>query len=126
MSLIRLPFHQTHLEADVPDARLRAVLRPSAAKPDAPDESEQIRRVLAVPQDATPPDQWEYQILARILVDHHVILVTDLWDSEAIRRLGLEPAASLDEALSSATRRHGPDAPVVVIPDGVSVIVDRP
>ncbi|NLE40855.1 MAG: hypothetical protein GX615_03360, partial [Lentisphaerae bacterium] len=45
MSLIRLPFHQTHLEADVPDARLRAVLRPAAAQPDAPDEAEQIRRV---------------------------------------------------------------------------------
>ena len=84
-----------------------------------------LRRVLAVPQDATPPDQWEYQILAPILVDHHVILVTDLGDPEAIRRLGLEPAASLAEALASATRRHGPDAPVVVIPDGVSVIITQ-
>lgn len=82
-----------------------------------------LRRVLAVPQDATPPDQWEYQILARILVNHPVILVTDLWDPAAIRRLGLESAASLAEALDIATRRHGPDAPVVVIPDGVSVIV---
>lgn len=93
------------------------------AEAESPDAL--LRRVLAVPQDATPPDQWEYQILARILVDHHVILVTDLWDPEAIRRLGLEPAVSLAEALASATRRHGPDAPVVVIPDGVSAIITQ-
>jgi len=45
--------------------------------------------------------------------------------SEAIRRLGLEPAASLAEALASASRRHGPDAPVVVIPDGVAAIITQ-
>ncbi len=87
--------------------------------------AELLAEVLRVPQALTPPDQWEYQILARILSRHRVILVTDLWDADAIRALRITPAASLDEALALAWREHGVSARITVIPDGVSVIVER-
>ncbi len=82
-----------------------------------------LKKVLAVPQEATPPDQWEYQILARILSKHRVILVTGLCDPHMISRMHMEHAATLQEALRMALESAGPDAHFVVIPDGVSVIV---
>ncbi len=80
--------------------------------------------ILRVPQDKTPPDQWEYQILARILARHRVILVTDLWEAHRVRALHMDTATTLSEAVEMAFRTSGPDAQCVVIPDGVSVIVE--
>lgn len=83
-----------------------------------------LESILRVPQEETPPDQWEVQILARILSKHAVILVTDLCDATLIRNMRMEPAASLQEALRRALDRAGEDAGITVIPDGVSVIVE--
>ena len=83
-----------------------------------------LRRVLRVPQEETPPDQWEYQILARILCERRVILVTDLCDPQVIRAMHLEHASTLQEAVSRALAEAGPHAGVTVIPDGVGVIVE--
>ncbi len=84
-----------------------------------------LRQILAVPQEATPPDQWEVQILARILSSHRVILVTDLYDAARIRSMHLEPAPTLQEAIRMARERAGETARLTVIPDGVSVIVEN-
>ncbi len=88
-----------------------------AASPQALLES-----VMRIPQSQTRPDQWEYQILARILSCFRVILVTDNWDPAAIRSLHMESAATLQEAVDRALS-DAPAARMVVIPDGVSVIV---
>ncbi len=85
-----------------------------------------LRHVLQVPQEETPPDQWEYQILARILSEHRVILVTDLCDPQMIRAMHLSHAPTLQEAVSQALADAGPNAGVTVIPDGVGVIVEGP
>jgi nickel-dependent lactate racemase len=82
-----------------------------------------LRHVLQVPQEETPPDQWEYQILARILSEHRVILVTDLCDPQMIRAMHMEHASTLPEAVTHALSSAGPDAGITVIPDGVGVIV---
>ena len=84
---------------------------------------ENIRRV---PQMETPPDQWEYQILARILAKHRLILVSDLCDEALIRRMGLEHATDLQSAIGRALQTAGREARVTIIPDGVSVIVEKP
>ena len=34
-----------------------------------------MKRILETDRDATVPDQWEAQILCRILTNHHVIMV---------------------------------------------------
>ncbi|MCI9105745.1 MAG: nickel-dependent lactate racemase [Lachnospiraceae bacterium] len=73
--------------------------------------------------EETKPDQWQYQILARILSRHTVILVTEPEWEEAVRAMKMEYASSLKAAYEMAKRRKGDAAKVVVIPDGVSVIV---
>ena len=83
-----------------------------------------LRQVLQVPQEETPPDQWEYQILARILSKYRVIFVTDLCDAKIIRAMHMEHAATLPEAIAMAVATAGPDAGITVIPDGVGVIVE--
>ncbi len=71
----------------------------------------------------TTPDQWEAQILARIMAKHTVFLVTDMCDPEVVKRMHLRHAATFAEALEGAFALKGREADVVVIPDGVSVIV---
>lgn len=81
-----------------------------------------LRQVLQVPQEETPPDQWEYQILARILSKHRLILVTDLCDPQMIRNMHMEHASTLQAAIETALAAAGPSAGITVIPDGVGVI----
>lgn len=82
-----------------------------------------LAKIRTVPQDATLQDQWECQILARILAKYRVILVTDLCAAQTVKKMHLLHATSLREALSMATTLCGQKAKCVVIPDGVSVIV---
>lgn len=79
--------------------------------------------ILAVPQDKTWPDQWQVQILVRILMYHRVILVTDPAVAPLVRRMKMNWAPDLEEALRAAYADKGADASLCVIPDGVSVIV---
>lgn len=90
------------------------------ARGDAPQEI--LRQILRVPADQTRPDQWQAQILARVLCRSRVILVSDQCDHAMIRAMQLTPAASLAEALALADAWM-PGGSVTVIPDGVSVIV---
>lgn len=76
-----------------------------------------------IPRNETKPDQWEAQILCRILSNYKVILVTDMCDPEMIRKMHMEHAKTFDEALSRAFELKGRNATVSLIPDGVSVIV---
>ena len=80
---------------------------------------------LKVPRNRTKPDQWEYQILARILRRNRVILVTHNCVPEMVRAMHMECVPLLDSALRRAFERHGAQAKVAVIPDGVSVIVRK-
>jgi lactate racemase len=84
---------------------------------------ELLDRIAKVPRNETVPDQWEFQILARMLDKYTVIMVTDMCDPQMIKNMHMEHAASFEEALKRAYEIKGSDAKVVVIPDGVSVIV---
>lgn len=91
------------------------------AQADSPQEV--IKKVLQISADKTIPDQWEFQILARILSKYTVIMVTDMCDSNMIKDMHMEHAFTFEEALAKAFELKGADAKVAVIPDGVSVIV---
>ena len=82
-----------------------------------------LDRIAKVPRNETIPDQWEMQILARILDKFTVIMVTDMCSPEMIKEMHMEHAYTFEEALQRAFEIKGKDAGVVVIPDGVSVIV---
>ncbi|MBS1371439.1 MAG: nickel-dependent lactate racemase [Lentisphaeria bacterium] len=90
---------------------------------DAPSPEALLRRVAAIPRDRTEPDQWEFQILARILSKRKVIIVTRDCDHRMLEEMHLLAASTLDEALARAFAITGPRSRVAVIPDGVSVIV---
>ncbi|WP_330615934.1 nickel-dependent lactate racemase [Serpentinicella alkaliphila] len=80
-------------------------------------------KILQIPMESTIPDQWESQILARVLIKHKVILVTDQCDPQLVRDMKMIHAYTLDEALKMAYEIKGQNATVTVVPDGVSVIV---
>lgn len=84
---------------------------------------ELLQQTAGIPREKTIPDQWQYQILARILQKYRVILVTDACDHTIIRNMHMEPATTLPEALKKAYAMTSTSAKVAVIPDGVSVIV---
>lgn len=84
---------------------------------------ELLDRIEKVPRNKTAPDQWEFQILARMLDKFTVILVTDMCDPQMIKNMHMEHAYTFEEALKRAYELKGKDAKVAVIPDGVSVIV---
>ncbi len=82
-----------------------------------------LAEIENVSQEGTIPDQWEAQILARILSKNTVIFVADNTIEKTINTMHMTYAATLKEALCAAEKLKGTDASVTVIPDGVSVIV---
>ena len=83
---------------------------------------ELLQKIRSVPPYETVPDQWQYQILCRILQKFRVILVTRTQLREIVQDMKMEYCESLEMAVQSAM--DGDDSKhVVVIPDGVSTII---
>ena len=80
-------------------------------------------KCLATPQDRTSPDQWEAQILARVIRRFTVIVVSRPEMRTIVEEMKMRYAASLDEALEMA-RAMGKKT-LTVIPNGISVIVSK-
>ena len=76
---------------------------------------------MATPQESTIADQWESQILARILMKHRVIMVTRPELQSLVEEMKMTYASSLPEALEMA-KAAGKQS-ITVIPNGISVIV---
>ncbi len=73
--------------------------------------------------EQTIPDQWQSQILARVLLDHTVIMVTEA-PRQQVEDLHLKWAPSLEEALRMADAILGHNQGMITaIPDGIGVIV---
>ena len=85
-----------------------------------------MEEILKVPQDETKPDQWEYQIQSRILINHKVIYVLCEQYREMAKEMGFCVAEDVNEALEMALKEKGREAHISVIPDGVSVMVKKP
>jgi len=90
---------------------------------EAKSPEEVTEKVLKIARNDTMPDQWEFQILARILTKHQVILVTDQCDKDLIESMHFKHAVNFEEALETAFKLKGQNATITLIPDGVSVIV---
>ena len=90
---------------------------------DEPDIGRMMRTFLARRPEETIVDQWEAQILARILLKARVVFVSSC-DERTVRDMHMIPARSAAEAMEIAKGLVGrPDYTVTVVPDGVSVIV---
>ena len=77
----------------------------------------------ATPQNKTIPDQWESQILARILMKHRIIFVSRPEREATLREMKLDYAPDLPTAIAMAKKDRGEGAQITVIPNGISVMV---
>ena len=77
----------------------------------------------ATPQNETIPDQWESQILARILMKHRVIFVSRPEMETTLREMKLDYAPDLAAAMAMAKADKGKNAKITLIPNGISVMV---
>lgn len=90
---------------------------------DEPDMGKTMAQFLARGRSETAPDQWQSQILLRILMRARVIYVSEM-DPDIIQKLHMIPARTLSEALDMAKELTTADKPAITaIPDGVSVVV---
>lgn len=82
-----------------------------------------LKQIRATSMQDTIPDQWQYQILARIIKNHKVIYVTDPELKETIEAMKMSYANTLEDALEMAYEVKGRDTKITVIPNGVSLII---
>lgn len=82
-------------------------------------------KILKIPMSETLADQWESQILARILVRHKVFFVAGEENKDILKEMHIEYSPSIHQAIEKAISIKGNDAKIAIIPDGVSVIVNK-
>ena len=79
--------------------------------------------ILRRPRNQTLPDQWQAQIMIRILQKARLIYISDA-PEDLVRSLHMTPAKDLPQALALAeTMLQKKEPKVTVIPDGLGVIV---
>lgn len=87
---------------------------------------EVLEKIRSIPPDKTLPDQWEAQILARILNKcRHVILVSSHIDPVIVSNMNMLHASSFKQALDMTDELLGGKEPMVIIPDGVGIIIEE-
>lgn len=80
---------------------------------------------LSRSRNETLPDQWQSQILIRILQKAKVIYISDAPD-EMIKAMHMIPCHSLPDAIKQAEEiLNNPNATITAIPDGISVMVAK-
>ncbi len=67
------------------------------------------------------PDQWEIQILARILMKAEIFIISKLNEDE-IGNIGLKYAKTVEEAIKICLKKYGPDASILILPNGPLVL----
>ena len=92
---------------------------------DEPDMNKTMALFLSRGRNETESDQWQSQILLRILLRARVIYVSAM-PSVMVEAMHMIPADSLEEALAKAKTLIGKENPTITaIPDGVSVVVKQ-
>ena len=90
-----------------------------------PDMEKTMKVFLERGRNQTVPDQWQTQVLLRVLMHATVIYVSDM-DNKTIEKMHMTPAHSIEEAIEMAKKILNNQSPkIVAIPDGVSVIVKK-
>jgi len=83
-----------------------------------------MEEILKKNRNETIPDQWESQVLSRILIKHEIIMVTGA-PKEMVEDMHMHYAESIEKALKKAEQLIGIEKySTTIIPDGVSVIVN--
>ena len=88
-----------------------------------PDTEKLYQSFLDTPKEETIPDQWESQILCRVLLKTKAIIYISDVDDEIVKTFHMTPVKTLDEAMEKANELMGNDSSVTVIPNGISVFI---
>ncbi|MCY6483194.1 nickel-dependent lactate racemase [Clostridium aestuarii] len=84
-----------------------------------------MNKIVARDRHETIPDQWESQVLSRILLKYPVIMVTSA-SRKIVEDMHMRWASSVESALQMADELLGrKDGKIAVIPDGVSIVVRK-
>jgi nickel-dependent lactate racemase len=70
------------------------------------------------------PDQWQLEELAKVRRKARIKVVTHGLPAATLRRLFVEPASSVEQAVAESLAEYGPQAKVAVIPKGPYVIAE--
>ena len=81
-----------------------------------------LEQIQATAKKDTVPDQWESQILARILARFPVVLISEA-DPDMVRAMKMHPAKDMEDALAIAESLLGYPGSITVIPEGISTII---
>jgi len=67
------------------------------------------------------PDQWEIQVLTRVMMKAEVYVVSKLKKNE-IGNIGLKYAEIVEEAINKSLKKHGSNAKILILPHGPQVL----
>ncbi len=92
---------------------------------DERDISKTMQTFLSRGRNETVPDQWQTQIMLRVLMRARVIFISEMAD-ELVEQMHMIPAHSIEQALDKAKTLLGKqEVTITAIPDGVSVVVQK-
>ncbi|MFX1448883.1 MAG: hypothetical protein ACFFCG_12275, partial [Promethearchaeota archaeon] len=66
-------------------------------------------------------DQWEIQVLTRILMKAEIYLVSNMKEEE-IGNIGLKHANTVEDAIKQSLNKHGKDASILILPNGPQIL----
>jgi nickel-dependent lactate racemase len=66
-------------------------------------------------------DQWEIQVLARVLMKADIYVVSKLKENE-LGNIGLKYASSVENAIKLALKKHGKNAKILMLPNGPQIL----
>lgn len=92
---------------------------------EAASPEEVLRKIESIAPEDTLPDQWEAQILARILIKcKKTIIISTHVDPQIIKDMHMLHASTFHQALEMADALLGGKEEMVIIPDGVGIIIE--
>ncbi len=72
-------------------------------------------------KDIIVPDQWEIQILARVLMKADIFVISKLKEKE-IGNIGLKYAETVEDAVNVCLKKYGKLASILILPNGPQVL----
>lgn len=67
------------------------------------------------------PDQWEIQVLTRIMMMADIYIVSKMKEDE-IGNIGLKHAKTVEEAIKKSLNKHGSKAKILILPNGPQIL----
>jgi nickel-dependent lactate racemase len=67
------------------------------------------------------PDQWEIQILTRVMMKAEIYVVSEL-NKKDLGKIGLKYAKKIEHAIEQALKKHGKNASILILPNGPQLL----